>query len=309
MSNSVNIYYHPKYNIDLGIFNKLHPFDGKKFAKIYNALKSLPDIQFKQPSGPVTQEQINHFVNELMQRLLKGKRFILGALEVPFIPLLPYFIIDNRILLPMRWAVAGTIAAANDALDGNNSWNLGGGYHHASPHSAEGFCIYNDIGITVKGLYETRRIDESDKILIIDIDAHQGNGNCHTFMLNRNVTILDIYNADIYPNSRAAIERVDINVPLSMGTGGAEYLGALNNALTKLDSAYRLAFVVAGSDVIDTDPLGGLKLSIKDVVSRDKMVVDILRSLSIPTVILGGGGYSANSAIAVSKSLRELYVY
>ena len=303
----MNIYYHPKYNIDLGFFNKLHPFDGLKFKKIYRALKPLPDMIFKQPTSPITAQQIDNFVDDLMQRSLKNKRFILNALEVPYIPLLPYFVIDNRILLPMRWAVAGTIAATKDALDGTNSWNLAGGYHHASPNSAEGFCIYNDIGIAVKEMYEAQQLSTSDKILIIDIDAHQGNGNCHTFMLNRNVTILDIYDADIYPNSRSAMERVDINIPLSMGASGAEYLNALNVGLTKLDSNYRIAFVVAGTDVVATDPLGGLRLSIKDVVARDKMVVDKLHTLSIPTVVLGGGGYSADSAVAVSESLSELY--
>lgn len=305
----MNIYYHPKYNIDLGLLNKLHPFDGKKFSKIYNSLKSLPDIKFKQPLYPISEDQINNFVNELMQRLLKGKRFILGALEIPYIPLLPYSIIDKRILLPMRWAVAGTIAATKDALHGENSWNLAGGYHHASPNSAEGFCIYNDIGIVVKELFEKQQIDKSDKLLIIDIDAHQGNGNCQTFMDNNNVTILDIYNSDIYPRSEYAVKRVNINVPLSMATSGSSYLDALNNALTKLDSGYRLAFVIAGTDVLKSDPLGGFKLSIEDVVARDKMVIEKLRLLSIPTVFLGGGGYSDKSAIAVSESLRELYTF
>ncbi|MCI0507105.1 MAG: histone deacetylase, partial [Gammaproteobacteria bacterium] len=292
----------------LGLLNYLHPFDGCKFRHVYESIKNLPDIAIKAPEAPVSQELINPTMNELLVRLVKNKRYILRALEVPYIPLLPYSVIDSRVLLPMRWAVAGTLAAAKQALAGTNCWNMAGGYHHASPHNAEGFCVYNDIAITHHELASSGLLPASDKILIVDVDAHHGNGNAYYFMENRNVTILDIYNDDIYPRMPAPKARVDIGVPLHTGTTGAHYLNALHNALNQIQGTYKLAFVVAGTDVLAVDPLGGFGLTIDDCVARDKMVLEKLRSLSIPFVVLGGGGYSKDSAKVISKSIAELYM-
>jgi histone deacetylase 11 len=164
------IYYHPRYNINLGILNSLHLFDGKKFKKVINSISSLKNINISTVSEPIPQIIIDEFVDDLMQRLLPSKRYILKALEVPYIPLLPFSVINKRILEPMRWAVSGTLKASTTALAGQNVWNLSGGYHHASKDSAEGFCIYNDIGITVENLIKNGSITHNDRILIIDID-------------------------------------------------------------------------------------------------------------------------------------------
>jgi len=112
-------------------------------------------------------------------------------------------------------------------------------------------------------------LSPTDKILIVDVDAHHGNGNAYTFMENSNVTILDVYNNDIYPQLPAPKARVNIGVPLHSGTTGAHYLNALRNALNQLQGT--------------------------------------LRVLSIPMVVLGGGGYSKDGAKAMSKSIAEVY--
>ncbi len=303
----MNIYYHPQYNINLGLLNYLHPFDGRKFSKVFKAIKSLDSVNIKQPGSLVSQEVIDDFVDALQRRLLHKKRYILQALEIPYIPLLPFSMIDKRILLPMRWGVAGTIEATKDALKGNNAWNLSGGYHHATPRDSEGFCIYNDIGIALQEALAVGLIGGADKILIVDIDAHHGNGNAYTFMDNPNVTILDIYNNDVYPQNNFTKERVNINVPLAAGTEGAQYHKALKSALDKLEGDYRIAYVVAGTDVLASDPLGRLGLSIPECVERDKLVYEKLQSLSIPTVFVGGGGYSSESAQAIIESIKCLH--
>lgn len=303
----MNIYYHPKYNINLGLLNFLHPFDGRKFLHVYQSIKNLPGITLTSPEGPASQDLIAPTLNDLLKRLVKQKRYILQALEVPYIPLLPYSIIDKRILLPMRWGVAGTIAAAKDALNGTNAWNLAGGYHHASPQNAEGFCIYNDIAITYHDLIRQNILTNTDKILIVDIDAHHGNGNAYHFMDNRKVTLLDIYNDDIYPQLPASKARVDINIPLHRGTAADHYLTALQSGLNSLHGGFRLAFVIAGTDVLATDPLGGFNLSVDDCVERDKIVLEKLKQLGIPSVVLGGGGYSKDSAKAISRSITEIF--
>ena len=303
----MNIYYNNNYNIDLGILNRLHPFDGKKFRHVINSIEKLDAITIKSPANPVSQKEINNFVDSLLALLLHKKRYILRALEVPYLPLIPFSFIDKRILLPMRWGVAGTLEATRSALVGNNCWNLSGGYHHASRASSEGFCIYNDIGITVDILNKENILTKNSKILIVDIDAHHGNGNAYVFMENSNVTILDIYNNSIYPANDYTKERVNINIPLHRGTNGDVYLRKLNEGLSRVNEKYDLAYVIAGTDVLNIDPLGGLNLTINDCVKRDSIVMNKLKSLSTPMVVLGGGGYSKGSAKAISESLKELY--
>lgn len=304
----MNVYYHTQYNIDLGILNRLHPFDGVKFSRIYEEISRLSQIYIKRPDGPISHNIINNFVNELSQRLLSSKRYILNALEVPYIPFIPFSWIDKRILVPMRWGVGGTIEASIAALNGTNSWNLSGGYHHASPNSAEGFCIYNDVGIAYETHLKSGDIAKDDRVLIVDVDAHHGNGNAHTFMGNNNITILDVYNDDIYPQSPYTKRRVDISVPLHKGVTGDKYIKTIDDTLNKIEGHFRIAFVIAGTDVLASDPLGGFKLSVKDCAKRDALIFEKLKALSIPSVFLGGGGYSKNSAKAIVKSISNLYL-
>jgi len=301
------IYYNNGYNIDLGLLNIVHPFDGLKYRKVEKNIKNLPDIQIVSPTAPISNEIINKFADSLMRLLLYKKRYILKALEVPYIPLLPFSFVDRKILSPMRWAVSGTLEAAIKALDGNTCWNLSGGYHHASRASAEGFCVYNDIGIAVMELREKGLLTNTDKILIIDIDAHHGNGNAFTFLEDENVTIFDIYNNDIYPNSILSKNRVNINIPLKINTMGIEYLDKLETGLNSLTSDYKIAFIIAGTDVIKSDPLGGLSLTVDECVKRDQFVINKLNQLSIPSIILGGGGYSKESSEIMISSITNLY--
>lgn len=304
----MKIYYNQNYNIDLGILNRLHPFDGKKFGHVFDAIKNLESIEVVTPEISIPQRDINSFTDALLKLLLQKKRYIFRALEIPYIPFLPYSFLDKRILSPMRWGVAGTLQAARSALNGSNCWNLSGGYHHASRASSEGFCIYNDVGITVDILRREGVLGENAKILIVDVDAHHGNGNAYVFMENRNVTILDIYNNSIYPLNDYTKERVDINIPLVSGTNGEIYLHKLSDGLQRLNGSYDLAFVIAGTDVLSIDPLGGFNLAVEDCVERDSLVLQKLSSLSVPAVFLGGGGYSADSAKAIAGSLKRLYM-
>ncbi|WP_444944911.1 hypothetical protein ACJJIK_09730 [Microbulbifer sp. ZKSA006] len=252
----MNVIYSKHYNINLGPLNYLHPFDGTKFQKIQHQLKNNKGISFIEPKSPASMEVIDEFLSSSMRPRVRSKDEILQALELPGIPLISFSLLDKEILSPMRWAVAGTILGAESALEKSEIyWNLSGGYHHAMQQSMEGFCIYNDIGICYQQLIKSGQLKPEDKILIIDTDAHHGNGNAHTFMENENVTILDVYNAGIYPASNYTRNRVNISVPLNPGTEGQEYLNRYSEALEKLDSDYKIAFVVAGTDPLSCDKL------------------------------------------------------
>lgn len=302
----LNVFYHPNYNIDLGLLNRLHPFDGLKFQKVASQIAGVNGVDLKTPEAPISDEDIALFVDSMQMLLLKKKNYILRALEVPRIPLLSFSWIDKKVLLPMRWSCSGTYHAAYSALTGENSWNIGGGFHHASKSASEGFCIYNDIGIAIQKLRSEGKLAVDDQILIVDIDAHHGNGNAYTFMDDDKVTLFDIYNDDIYPQNAYTKNRVDINVPLRSGTNGADYLTALNKALLSIEGEYRIAFVVAGTDVLATDNLGGFGLTIEESAERDALVARRLLELSIPFAFLGGGGYSSDSALAITKGIMRV---
>lgn len=301
----MKVIYSKHYNINFGFLKYLHPFDGTKFQAIYDGLKANEGIDFLEPSTAVSMDVVDEFLSSIMQHRVRNKNGIFQALEVPRIPLINFSFLDRKVLTPMRWGVAGTMFGATQALkNGGVYWNLSGGYHHAMQQNMEGFCIYNDVGICHQQLVKSGLLAADDKILIIDTDAHHGNGNAYTFMEDKQVTILDVYNAGIYPMSGYTRDRVDIPVPLPPGTDGQTYLQKYGEALEKLEGDYRLAFVVAGTDTLMSDKLGGLCLSIEDVAEREKLTLQALSQRSIPTVMLGGGGYSKDSAKSVIHAVR-----
>jgi len=300
----MNVIYSKHYNINLGLLNYLHPFDGRKFKTIHGALKKNEGVEFIAPANAIGMEIIDEFLSSSMRLRVRNKHAIFRALEVPPIPLIGFSFLDRKILTPMRWGVAGTMLGAKQALQtGGIYWNLSGGYHHAMPQNMEGFCIYNDIGICYQQFLKNGLLTPDDKILIIDTDAHHGNGNAYTFMENGQITILDVYNAGIYPTDDYSRDRVDIPVPLPPGTAGQTYLKKYREALVQLNGSYRLAFVIAGTDTLMSDKLGGLFLSIDDVAERENITLQALSQRSIPAVIVGGGGYSKDSAKSVIHAI------
>jgi len=302
----INVFYNEDLNIDLGLLNYLHPFDGLKFKKIFQQINKNDQLNIISAPTVIPMEAVFEFVNELQELLIVERKIIFRALELPVIPFVSFNLLDKKILRPMRLGVGNTLAATKLALTGEYCWNLAGGYHHASQHSIEGFCIYNDIGITYQELCKTGELTTEDKILIIDTDAHHGNGNARTFIDNPNVTILDVYNGQLYPRTPSTRERVNLPVPLASGVTGNEYLSRFKEALVQLDGDYKVAFVVAGTDVLATDKLGGMLLTQDDVVQREKLTLTTLKSLAIPAVFLGGGGYSKDSANAIAAAINKL---
>ena len=311
----MKIFYHRQFNIDFGFFNFLHPFDGVKFRRVFDEIKALPGIEIVVPAQAMPLLTIQKYADRVISNLYQSKQYILRALELPQIPLLPFSFLDRKILLPMRWGVATTMEAARLALTGINCWNLAGGYHHASRASCEGFCIYNDINLAVNELREEGKINTSTRVLIIDVDAHHGNGNANVFREDAAITILDQFNDDIYPRNNYTKQRIDIALPVHCNIDGQTYLQTLRAGLQRLrekvaqDGSFALAFVIAGTDVLIMDQLGRMNLSIEECIERDVLILDTLKELAIPCVVLGGGGYSKDSALAIAGSIKRLYRY
>ena len=175
---------------------------------------------------------------------------------MPVIGRLPGWVIDWRVLRPMRYATGGTILAARQALEHGLAINLGGGYHHAAAGWAGGFCVYADAPLAAKLLHDEGRVA---KVLVVDLDAHQGNGTASLFQDWSWAAIFDLYERDNFP---ARKEPEDYPMPVGSGLTGAEYLEIVQETLPKALEASRPDLLIfnAGSDPFAQDPLAGFPI-------------------------------------------------
>ena len=312
----LRVVYSRRYNIGLYGLERLHPFDSRKYGRVWKRLRSHFGSTLKRrrvtPRRPASREELMlvHTSDYLSQ--LGDPEYVAGVLEVPLVQRVPGWMIDKHVLSPMRWATRGTIVAAEKALRHGSAVNLSGGYHHAKPTSGEGFSVYADVGIAVASLRRDGLIAEADRIAYIDTDAHQGNGVCHTFMHDNRIFIFDIFNGNTYPVlDVAARKRVDCAIPITNTCTDREYLGELQDRLpgfldSVANSPIGLAIYNAGTDVFVGDPIGGLNMSAALIRERDVFVVGELRKRKIPTVMVLSGGYTKQSFQLVADSVISL---
>ncbi|HBA59519.1 MAG TPA: histone deacetylase [Elusimicrobia bacterium] len=184
----------------------------------------------------------------------------------------------------------GTIKAAELALETGLGLNCGGGSHHAFPDHGEGFCLINDMAVAVKKLQKSGRIRRA---LIIDLDAHQGNGTAAIFRGDRRVFTFSMHNDAIYPENK---EKSSLDIPLRPGCRDGEYLALLRAGLPRAFERARpdLAVFVAGADVYRGDMLGGLKLTLGGIEKRDSFVLSECRRRGVPVAVVLSGGYAKN---------------
>ncbi len=182
----------------------------------------------------------------------------------------------------------GTIECCGFAKRNGIAMNVAGGTHHAYPDKGEGFCLLNDIGIAANYLLEKKM---AQKILIIDLDVHQGNGTAVMFQDESRVFTFSMHGKDNYPLRK---EKSDLDIALETGTTDEIYLKNLNKYLPELFEQIRpdFAFYLAGVDVLGTDKLGHLSMSREGCRLRDEFVFRECRSRGIPVVVSMGGGYS-----------------
>jgi histone deacetylase 11 len=310
------VIYSPRYNISLFGLERLHPFDSQKYGRAWRVLrrhfgKSLKEMRVR-PPRPASREELLLVHSPAYLSKLRDSAYLAKALEVSVARYLPAWMLDWRVLRPMRWGTAGTIQAARECLRHGLAINLSGGYHHAKPELGEGFSIYADAAIAVRVLRQEGLLAAESRVAYIDLDAHQGNGVCHCFTQDKQVFIFDMYNGDIYPwYDLAARERVDCNLPLTTGCQDDEYMRTLQQKLPGfLDSVGRsqvgLAIYNAGTDVFAGDLLGGLNLSAAAILERDLYVVKQLRDRGISTIMLLSGGYTMQSYQLVADSVIRL---
>ena len=187
-----------------------------------------------------------------------------------------------------RRSVGATIAAARAALDDGMAANLAGGTHHAFADRGEGFCVFNDVAVGVRVL---QRNGHANRIAIVDLDVHQGNGTAAIFSGDPSVFTFSMHGDKNYPFKK---EVSDLDVPLADGTGDDEYLSLLRTHLPDVLNRHQPDFVfyLAGADPFEGDRLGRLKMTIEGLRRRDEIVMEACTKARLPVAISMSGGYA-----------------
>lgn len=187
-----------------------------------------------------------------------------------------------------RYIAHATYECALFAQQYGVAMNVAGGTHHAFADHGEGFCVFNDVCIASNLLLNR---GQAQKILIIDLDVHQGNGNASIMANESRVFVFSMHGAKNYPFRK---QESDLDIELDNDTGDAEYLQILENTLPRLINEFApdLIFYQSAVDVLATDKLGKLGMTIEGCKARDEYVLRQAKLASTPVAIVMGGGYS-----------------
>ncbi len=312
----MRLVYSPEYNISFMGLENLHPFDSKKYGRAWDVLESRFGNDLKNitvsPKRSLTEEDLAAVHSADYLKKIKDSVEIAHILEIAEVRAVPFIMINQFLLKPMRWACAGTMLAAAEAMKVGFAINMGGGYHHASPDAGGGFCVYSDIAMAINSLRQSGSLAESDVVAYIDLDAHQGDGVCHTYMHDLRVQLFDMYSEFNFPDDQVARDRLDWDIPVTSDWSSEDYLLELKNHLpeflnTLIEESEKVGFAIynAGTDVYEEDPLGQLNVTAEAILQRDLFVIEELRKRQIPTLMLLSGGYTRASYQLVAESISE----
>lgn len=208
-----------------------------------------------------------------------------------------------------RIITQGTIDCTLFALKYGIAMNVAGGTHHAFTNKGEGFCLLNDIAVAANYLLSS---ELARQILVVDLDVHQGNGTAEIFSNRSDVFTFSMHGKKNYPLHK---EKSDLDIALPDGADDAFYLELLKDRLPKLIDSVQPDFIFyqSGVDVLATDKLGRLGLSLAGCKERDRFVLDSCHKNKIPVVCSMGGGYSHRIADIVDahantyRQAQEIY--
>lgn len=182
----------------------------------------------------------------------------------------------------------GTIDCCVHALKHGVALNVAGGTHHAFRDHGEGFCLLNDFAVATNHLFKEKQVK---KVLIIDLDVHQGNGTASIFQHRKDVFTFSMHGKHNYPFHK---EKSHLDIELMDGTNDETYLSLLKLHLTEILDQFNpdFAFFLSGVDILSTDKFGKLAVSMKGCSDRDQFVFESLKQRNIPCSVAMGGGYS-----------------
>ena len=269
---------HPDYVAKINDDNK---FPIRKFGALAkhllenNVVKKFhipKECSFETLKTSHSTEYINHIKNKTLD--IKAQKKI-------------GFPINDSVVKRSFVATGGTVLSSKLALNSKLACNTAGGSHHATFDCGAGYCVFNDVAVAANYL---KNKGYAKKILILDLDVHQGNGNSEIFQNDKNVLTFSMHCASNYPVKKS---KSDIDIELKDQMEDEEYLNILNKNLKELNkNKYDFVFYVAGVDIHFEDRLGKLKITDEGVNRRDQIVIENFYSKNIPLCGVLGGGYN-----------------
>ena len=274
------VVYHDKYDLNLGP----HVFPSQKFRLIAEALVAENIARrddFVQPQPASDEDILRVHTPEWVRKL---KTATLTASDVMLLEI-PY---SGELVEAVWLAAGGSILAAQSALRDGFGANIGGGFHHAYPDHGEGFCAIHDVAVAIRRLQADEAIDRA---IVVDTDVHHGNGTAAIFRNDPSVFTISIHQLNNYPGHKPP-SSIDLNMDDRVEDD--EYLGSLLPAVQKALDEFRpeILFYVGGADPFCEDQLGGLSLTKKGLMERDRRVFQEARRRRIPVVTTLAGGYA-----------------
>lgn len=339
---TIPLVYHDLYNIGFANIEKLHPFDSKKYGRVLDILSKQSIKQLSGQSITITDKDLfkpkmpsidllRTIHTEAYLKSLESSSKVASIVEVSAVSMLPSSIVRKHVLEPMMLATSGTIVAGMIAADRAIAFksqsmsvslstqpslcaiNLAGGYHHASSAQGSGFCVYSDIPLMIRHVHEAYP-DKMKKFLIVDLDAHQGNGHEKdkrdgVLPSSISVHIYDQYNSGIFPCDTYAREAIDTDAGLQSGTNDEQYMSLLREKLPSVMTSFQPDMVIynAGTDCLEGDPLGDLSVTADGIIMRDEYVFQTCRDNNCPLVMVLSGGYQKINASIIAQSIINLH--
>ena len=258
-----------------------HKFPINKFGELAKYLINEDIVKKFHKPYPCSEETLKRAHSETYIKDIKNKTLDQNIIKKIGLPLIDSVI--QRSLV----ATGGTVLASKLAIKNGVACNTAGGSHHANFEGGAGYCVFNDVAVASHYLLNRGL---AGRILIVDLDVHQGNGSADIFKNNRNVFTFSMHSKTNYP---AIKSKSDLDVELDDNLEDAEYIKILKYYINQLnDENFDFVFYIAGVDIHFNDRLGKLKISDEGIKKREEIVTENFFSKGIPLCGVLGGGYN-----------------
>ena len=286
----LNVVYNDNYDIPLP---EGHRFVGTKFSDLYNFIKNsnlYTNLTIHQSkSAPINDVQVVHNRDYVMN-VKEGNlsRDQERRINLPW---------SEKLAKRSFLAIQGTLQTSQLALDYGIACHLAGGTHHAFKDCGSGFCVFNDLAYASITLLNQEKIN---KILILDLDVHQGDGTASICENIDNIFTCSIHCKNNFPFDK---KNSNLDVPIDDEVNDVKYINILTKTLDQIESNFTpdIVFYDAGVDVHSNDDLGNLNLTDDGIKKRDKIVCEYFKEKKIPLCTVIGGGYSKNRQELASR--------
>tara|TARA_Y100001970_G_scaffold228719_1_gene283377 strand:- start:475 stop:1368 length:894 start_codon:yes stop_codon:yes gene_type:complete len=269
---------HPDYVAKINDDNK---FPIKKFGELANYLKEIKIVKDFIIPKPCSFETLNEAHSKDYILKIKDKSLDLLSQKKIGFPL------NDSVVQRSYVATGGTVLASKLAINHGLACNTAGGSHHATFNEGAGFCVFNDVAVATRYL---QKKGYARRILIVDLDVHQGNGTADIFKDDSSVFTFSMHCKSNYPAKKT---KSNLDVELDDNLEDKEYLEILKKYIMYLnEESFDFVFYIAGVDIHHNDRLGKLKISDQGIKKRDQIVIGNFYQKRIPLCGVLGGGYN-----------------